>query len=222
MELILSQGPDSKGVLAVYADRSPRLLVSLLATIKAGFAFRIIDPKYPIQRIVDCLNYVRAVGILNGSTDLGAVERLLGMLQPRKDLFWINIAGQPGGVEARDSDRKHVLKGSHINAKSLLYVTFTSGTTGLPKAVWGTYGPVSHFFEWQQERFQIAASDRVSVLSGFAHDPLLRDVLMPVWVGCSSWFPSEDIYKSPGQLYAWLRDTRITIVHLTPSLCQLL
>ena len=87
VELILSQGPDSKGVLAVYADRSPRLLVSLLATIKAGFAFHIIDPKYPIQRIVDCLNYVRAVGILNGSTDLGAVERLWGMFAAQKRSF---------------------------------------------------------------------------------------------------------------------------------------
>ena len=222
-ELIIGQAPVPGGVLSVYAARNPRLTIALLAAIKAGFAFHIIDPKYPLRRIVDCLNYVRPKGILNASEDCDGAEQVAGLLQPGGAFCCLNIAGRLERESAADDrDAAPVLEGSPINANSPMYVTFTSGTTGLPKAVWGSHGPVSHFFEWQHRRFEIGTSDRVSVLSGLAHDPLLRDVLMPVWAGCSSWFPSDDVFKFPGLLYAWLRDTKITVIHLTPSLCHLL
>ena len=60
------------------------------------------------------------------------------------------------------------------------------------------------------------------MLSGLAHDPLLRDVLLPLWVGGSNYFPPEDYFGLPGRLYEWLQVNRITICHLTPSMGHLL
>ena len=72
-----------------------------------------------------------------------------------------------------------------IGPDSLAYLSFTSGTTGKPKAVMGRHGSLTHFTPWLAERFAIGADDRFSLLSGLAHDPLHRDVFTPLQLGAS-------------------------------------
>ena len=219
VELIKERSGASEGVLSIYGNRNPGLAIALLGTMKAGFAFHIIDPKYPARRISDCVKFVRPVGILNVSADFDVTGRLAQFIQPECPWFQLDVAPPD---ERTPAGRQHNVSYPTLKADSPMYVSFTSGTTGIPKAVWGAHGPVSHFFDWQCQTFKIVASDRVSVLSGLAHDPLLRDVLMPIWAGGSVCFPPGDVYQTPGLLYSWLRDHQVTIVHLTPSLCHLL
>ncbi len=208
-------------LLSIYSDRSPRLTIALLAALKSGCAFHIIDPKYPRRRIAEYPNYARPAGILNAAEDFRAKELFSDFLKPRGSGFWLDSTRLLNGTSPTSKMNRHLAAPS-IHSSSRMYVAFTSGTTGVPKAVWGNHGPVSHFFHWQCETFEISAADRVSVLSGLAHDPLLRDVLMPLWAGCAACFPPDDVYKVPGALYSWLRDAGITLMHLTPSLCHLL
>ena len=213
---------DSQGerILSVYGDRNARLTVALLAAIKSGCAFHVIDPKYPLRRIADYLNYLRPAGIFNASPDSSARVSLSDFLKTQGS-FWLDVPLSPKQTVGR-ANGDAVVGATTIAADTPLYIAFTSGTTGIPKAVWGSHGPVSHFFDWQCRTFNIAVADRVSVLSGLAHDPLLRDVLMPLWAGGAACFPPDDVYRVPGLLYSWLRDVQVTIVHMTPSLCHLL
>jgi amino acid adenylation domain-containing protein len=220
-ERIVRHWSSAEGVVSIYGDRSPRLSVALVGAMKAGLAFQIIDPRYPPQRIVEYVKYVRPVGILNASLDLRAVSDLLGMCRTNREASCIAVEEvlRPTFPELLRARQK---AGTPLGPDTPMYVAFTSGTSGVPKAVWGSHGPISHFFQWQQRRFGIGQDDRVSVLSGLAHDPLLRDVLMPIWTGSSAWFPPDDVYRIPGLLYAWLRDARVSVIHLTASLCNLL
>ena len=221
VELIRERSRAAEGVLSIYGARSPWLATALLGTIKAGFAFHIIDPKYPPRRIADYLQYVRPAGILNASANPDGRATPSDFIRPEAPCFWLDVASAREWTpvnRCRDAGSPAPV----LQADSPMYVSFTSGTTGIPKAVWGAHGPVSHFFDWQCQTFGVAVSDRVSVLSGLAHDPLLRDVLMPLWAGASACFPPGDVYSAPGLLYAWLRDQQISIIHLTPSLCHLL
>jgi amino acid adenylation domain-containing protein len=101
-------------------------------------------------------------------------------------------------------------------------VTFTSGTTGDPKAILGEHAPLSHFFQWYHETLQLDSSDRFSLLSGLAHDPLLRDIFTPLWVGATLHIPDAEQIGTPGWLRTWMRQQEITISHLTPAMAQLL
>ena len=109
-----------------------------------------------------------------------------------------------------------------IYPEETLYVAFTSGTTGSLKEIIGTYGPVIHFFNWQERTFGINCHHRVSLLSGLSHDPILRDILMPLWVGATVCIPPQDCFQFPGRLYDWIGKHRINIIHLTPSMGHLL
>ncbi|MGH7829278.1 MAG: AMP-binding protein, partial [Candidatus Binatia bacterium] len=108
-----------------------------------------------------------------------------------------------------------------VEPDDLAYVAFTSGTTGTPKAIQGTHRPLSHFLRWHCEMFDLKETDRFSMLSGLSHDPLLRDIFAPLWLGATLCVPDADDI-SPDRLADWLNQMEITVSHLTPAMGELL
>src|SRR5947208_2629474 len=74
----------------------------------------------------------------------------------------------------------------------LAYLAFTSGTTGKAKAIACTHRPLPHFFNWHVSTFGFTQEDRFAALSGVGHDPLLRDLFTPWWVGAAVCIPAEE------------------------------
>jgi L-aminoadipate-semialdehyde dehydrogenase len=54
-------------------------------------------------------------------------------------------------------------------------LSFTSGSTGIPKGVRGRHFSLTHFFPWMGERFGLNENSKFTMLSGIAHDPIQRD-----------------------------------------------
>ena len=69
-------------------------------------------------------------------------------------------------------------------------LSFTSGSTGIPKGVKGRHYSLTHFFPWMGERFGLSENSKFTMLSGIAHDPIQRDSM------CTSrLFSSADIFS---------------------------
>ena len=62
-----------------------------------------------------------------------------------------------------------------IGPDSIGTLSFTSGSTGIPKGVKGRHYSLTHFFPWMEERFELSEKSRFTMLSGIAHDPIQRD-----------------------------------------------
>jgi amino acid adenylation domain-containing protein len=220
MARTLKQKSVCKGsVVLIIGKRTPALSLALLSVIRAGGAFLIFDPKYPAERLQQYIDYAKPVGVINLVQNFAYRHDLFEKAENKSQIFWIDLYNP---IHVADNTPQDDLAGEPLHVpvrpNDLLYIAFTSGTTGIPKAIWGPHSPVSHFFFVQTNKFKISAQDRVSVLSGLAHDPLLRDVLMPLWVGASSWYPSDEAFEYPGRLLKWIQQSEITIMHLTPSL----
>ena len=54
-------------------------------------------------------------------------------------------------------------------------LSFTSGSTGIPKGVRGRHFSLTHFFPWMASRFGLNETSKFTMLSGIAHDPIQRD-----------------------------------------------
>ena len=68
--------------------------------------------------------------------------------------------------------------------------------TGLPKAVQGRHGPLTHFYPWMKSRFELTENDHFSMCSGISHDPLQRDIFTPLFLGATIHVPdANDIGK---------------------------
>jgi phthiocerol/phenolphthiocerol synthesis type-I polyketide synthase E len=102
------------------------------------------------------------------------------------------------------------------------HVLFTSGTTGAPAAVRATGQALADAAEHYLDAFQVTARDRFALLSGPAHDPVLRDILMPFSAGAAVCVPPPDLTRSPERLCDWLADSGVTVLHATPGLLELL
>ena len=100
------------------------------------------------------------------------------------------------------------------------YLFFTSGTTGVPKAVVGSHAGLGHFLAWQRTLFGIGAADRAAQLTGLSFDVFLRDVFTPLTAGATLCLPTSDEEHLSGGLMAWLESERVTMLHAVPSLAE--
>ncbi len=219
---LLAHGLERQQVVAIYGYRSISLVWAILGILKAGGAFLILDPAYPIARQIGYLEVANPQGFIQ----LEEAGQLPDDLES-----WISGLGNCRislPVES-SADHDDVLQGYPptypdlpVGPDDLAYIAFTSGSTGKPKGVMGRHGPLSHFIPWQREVFNLTQDDRFSMLSGLSHDPLQRDIFTALWVGASVHIPDPDKIGAPGWLNEWMRQEQITFSHFTPAMAQLL
>jgi amino acid adenylation domain-containing protein len=118
------RGVGPEALVAVLLERSPALVVALLAILKAGGAYVPLDPAYPVERLDFLLRDSGARTLVTASADA-----LPAGLEIGPDVRIVEIAGGeeedgPSGPPERFGvpDR-------------LAYVVYTSGSTGRPKGV---------------------------------------------------------------------------------------
>lgn len=217
-----SKGIRPGDVVAVYAHRSIGLVPALLGILKARAAFLILDSRYPGSRLVKMLEQASPRGWLQmeaaGPIDEGVSE-------------WIDTSGiacrlmVPGaktGIEHLSGDALPGPDEDRTGPGDTAYVIFTSGTTDQPKGIVGPHGPLAHFLEWHSRKFGFDESERFSMLSGLSHDPLLRDIFTPLWLGATVCIPDPDEMLVPDKLRDWMGSEAITVSHMTPALGRIL
>lgn len=101
------------------------------------------------------------------------------------------------------------------------HILFTSGTSGRPAAVVAGRGVLEASLDRYAEEFAPGTGDRVALLAGPGHDPLLRDLFVPLRAGGTLVVPPDDVFRSPDRLVRFLDESRITILHATPALLEL-
>ncbi len=208
-------------VVAVYGHRSASLVWALLGILRAGAAFLVLDPAYPALRLASYLRIARPAGWLRiaaaGEPPAAVEEAAAATARCRLVL--------PGRAEAARAgllaDQPAEDPGIAIGPDSLAYLSFTSGTTGTPKAVMGRHGSLTHFLPWLRDEFALDEADRFTLLSGLGHDPLQRDVFTPLQLGAAVCVPDAGAWETRGGLARWMRDARVTVAHLTPAMGKL-
>ncbi|MBL1082688.1 LLM class flavin-dependent oxidoreductase [Streptomyces actinomycinicus] len=127
--------------VGVCLDRSPQLVVALLAVLKAGGAYLPLDPAYPAQRLALMVEDSRTPIVL---TRRGLVHRL-----PRTAAVpLLTDDPAPQDAQATAADREDPAPAG----ERLAYVIYTSGSTGRPKGVMVTHANLSWFLSAMDRR----------------------------------------------------------------------
>ncbi|WP_067889963.1 non-ribosomal peptide synthetase [Actinomadura chibensis] len=194
-------GPDV--VVAVMADRSPEMLVAILAILKAGGAYLPIDTGYPPARIEYLLTDSRA-GIVVG--------------QPKY------LDGLPAGVTPVDladpasyADRDDALDAPG-SASDLAYVIYTSGSTGMPKGVAVEHRSVVNRLAWMQRAYPIGPGDVILQKTPISFDVSVWELFWWMTADAAVCLLEPGAQREPAAIVAAVARAGVTVMHFVPSM----
>ncbi|KAF8970209.1 alpha-aminoadipate reductase Lys1p [Flammula alnicola] len=233
---LIKNGIQREEVVMVYAHRSVDLVVAVMAVLKAGATFSVIDPAYPASRQIIYLRVAQPRGlvVLKGAGTIGSSVRefLSEELKIKVEVPAVEVFPDGhilGGLDSTGEDvlKAHMQLGDTdpnvaLGPDSVGTLSFTSGSTGIPKGVRGRHFSLTHFFPWMGQRFGLNETSRFTMLSGIAHDPIQRDMFTPLFLGAQLHVPTADDIGTPGRLAEWMANSEVTVTHLTPAMGQLL
>lgn len=216
-----ANGVGLRDVAVIHGDRGAALVTAVVGTLKSGAAFALLDPACPRPRRAAQVAAIRPRAWI----EVAPTHQLPGNLGDTVSTIPCHIRLTPGLRDLGDSRAVRPVQGfaATVDADDPAYIAFTSGTTGPePKAIRGTHKPLVHFLRWHCRTFDLKASDRFSMLSGLSHDPLLRDMFTPLWLGATLYIPDPAGMRDPRYLADWMRVSGITVAHVTPALVDML
>jgi amino acid adenylation domain-containing protein len=214
--VLRARGLEPGDVVAVHGRRSFGLIAAMIGTLLSGGVLLLIDYNLPDQRKQLMLKEARARKILSIG-DGGENAWVNG----DRDLDILSV--DPANGFALDLERNGHLKTTslpEVSPNDPAYIFFTSGTTGIPKAVLGCHKGLSHFLKWQRETFAIEPNDRVAQLTSLSFDAVLRDIFLPLTSGATLCLPEQNDHPDSDGMIRWLEHERISVLHTVPSLAE--
>ncbi len=220
---LLATGLAREDIVAIYGHRCAALVWALLGVLKAGAAFCIIDPSHPAARVKEYLRatapkiFIQVGGAREPNPEMR--ETLNGFSRDRRIALPRVV-----GTRALQFLSPYSTEDPAVNVSpdDLAYVIFTSGSTGKPKGVMGRHGPLTHFLPWLRDTFELSENDRFSQLAGLSSNILQREIFTAFSLGATLCIPSSDSVANLSGVDEWLRETKVSVVHLTPAMIQVL
>ncbi|NEQ95205.1 MAG: amino acid adenylation domain-containing protein [Cyanothece sp. SIO2G6] len=203
-------------LVGICVERSPEMVVGLLAVLKAGGAYVPIDPDYPAARIQFMLQDTQVPVLL---TQTHLLERLPEITTgPGVDTQVICLDGNWETIAERSLQNP----ATKIRADHPAYVIFTSGSTGRPKGVMVPHRAISNQMQWIQQTFPLAATDKFLQRTNFSFDASVWEFYAPLLAGGQLIFARPGRFLDGDYLIQTIREQNITYLQLVPSLLRVL
>ena len=148
---LAQRGVKPGDIIGLCLERSPALVVSLLAILKAGAAYLPLDPDYPPERLLFMIEDSRTPLVMTSA----ALATTLAI--PAEKAWLIDVANAAAPVNAAQGPVLPALP--EASSHSPAYVIYTSGSTGRPKGVVVTHRNVMNFFAGMTPRIPHASQD---------------------------------------------------------------
>ncbi|HEV2861081.1 MAG TPA: amino acid adenylation domain-containing protein [Pyrinomonadaceae bacterium] len=197
-----ARGVGPNVVVALCAERSPEMLVGVLAVLKAGGAYVPLDPSYPPARLRFMLEDTAAPFLLTQRKFTEAFQ------SSPAEIVLLEEDLPPVSPEGDERPRVEV------GADSLAYVIYTSGSTGKPKGVMISHGALSHYIATVTDEYRITPADRMLQFASLSFDISVEEIFSSLTRGATLVLRDEETTASPVSLLRLCREQRVTILNL--------
>ncbi|HEU5377791.1 MAG TPA: amino acid adenylation domain-containing protein [Ktedonobacteraceae bacterium] len=191
-------------------ERSPQMVVGLLAILKAGGAYVPLDPEYPAERLTFVVQ-----------------DAQLSVLLTQQHLCE-KFAGQDVQMVCIDTLEQEVARypvsnpGQTTDAQQRAYVLYTSGSTGKPKGTQIRHTSVVNFLHAMYQHLPMGGQDRLLAVTTIAFDIAGLEIYLPLMVGATIVLAPRSVAMNGQKLRDLLASSAITYMQATPSTWRML
>ncbi|MEZ6187923.1 MAG: amino acid adenylation domain-containing protein [Planctomycetota bacterium] len=204
---LIRQGIQPGQLVGLCVERSPELIVSMLAILKAGGAYVPIDPAYPADRQAFMLEDTQAPLVISQR----AVAEPLADAPCRVLLLDDPRLAQEIAVESElDPEPRQ-------GPTDLAYVIYTSGSTGRPKGVVVRHQPALNLMDWVNGTFDVGPADRLLFVTSPCFDLSVYDIFGTLMAGGTIRVTASAELRDPDRLIHYLTHDGITFWDSAPA-----
>ena len=197
-------------IIGIYMERSVDLVVSLLATWKAGATYIPLDPTFPMERLKMVFEDLEQATVLTQS-------RLAGDL-PTTNTRIICVDERWAVIDIEDSRPL----GLTYDSAAVAYVIYTSGSTGRPKGVQVTQTNVVNLLLSMTRKPGLSAKDVLVAVTTISFDIAALEVYLPLITGAKLVMATRPVASDGSELLKLLRASKATVMQATPVTFRLL
>ncbi len=202
-EIIHKKGGGPGKLIGVMVKRSPEMIISILAVLKSGSAYIPIDTAYPKSRIDYILSNSEAVCLLADEQVSMELNLENTEIIDVKDILNNNKGIYCGNTEGLDPKR-------------LMYILYTSGSTGNPKGVMVRCDSFTNMLHWYTGSFGFCDKDSVVLAASVSFDLAQKNIYAPLISGGMLTLPLSGLIDYD-DLLAHMDKYKTTILNWTPS-----
>jgi amino acid adenylation domain-containing protein len=221
-----------QSIAGIYLQASVGYIAAMIGIMKSGNVFMPVNIQTPATRLDSILEKTRpSVIITDKHLKNDLLEKLKQINESLNPVYLLILDDSLGFDIERCRKDARLIQGidyPDINPPDLVavedgcYIITTSGSTGEPKAILGVHKGLTHFIRWEVNEFNLNDQEKVSLLSPVTFDVSLRDIFVPLSIGGTICIPDEETRTNPRKLAKWLRESRITVMHIIPTLFRLI
>jgi amino acid adenylation domain-containing protein len=195
--------------VAILLERSPEMVVAVLAVLKAGAAYVPVDPGYPAERVAYVLEDSGASLLI--SADGVTAPSPPGPLSPASGRKGEH--GDAADGKALSHSRTSALSHSPF-PENAAYVIYTSGSTGRPKGVVVPHRALASYTEHARAEYGIGAEDRVLQFASLVFDASAEEIFPALASGAALVLRTDEMIDSPAVFARACGEWGITVASL--------
>ncbi|MER5358413.1 amino acid adenylation domain-containing protein [Streptomyces sp. NPDC002785] len=197
--VLAARGAGPGSVVGLTLDRPRDAVLAMLAVLKTGAAFTVLESGLPPGAQKDLVARVGALLWLHDSTRQG----------PLPDTPCLDLATMETGSPAAPCT------GGPAARTQSAYILFTSGSTGRPKGIVIGRGALAGFADAVAERLLLTPADRWLQIASLGFDVVIEEVFPVLATGGAVVCRPDTLALEPPELHRVLRECEVTVAELS-------